>query len=187
MKYFVSISMICIASSLLLSCGPNGPDGKDGKAFLTVTWNYGALNKYQDNNLSRVGAGSNWNLDQTYQVSPGTYSFEYWSRWYYPNGSFVPAHWWGTYVIWINKGQKGGSGKIFWQEGDPGKDGPDSYLTLYCNFDGWSGPRINKRIHGVPSIPDSAVVAEFYVGDYAMRVEYHLKQYGIVSDSSDAK
>jgi hypothetical protein len=172
----------CLFSISFSSCvGPNGPDGKDGQAFLTVSATYGILYTYSDNNSSREGAAGVFSYDQAYKVSPGTYNFQFESRLYNPDLSYYYADWSGAYIIWIHKGEKGGSGGIFWQPGSGGKDGENSYLTLLCNFDGAAQSRLNKQVSGSLATPDSTMISEVKVGDYCMRTEYHLMRCGHVS------
>jgi hypothetical protein len=163
------------------SCtGPNGPDGKKGEAFLTVTSSDGLLYAYIDDNASRPGM---FNLGQPYRVSPNTYSFAYESRYYYTSTSYYYTLWSGTYQIWIHNGEKGGEGKIFWQKGDAGKDGVDSYLTLLCNYTGYQTSRINKTTPNFPpTIADTISTVHYFDGTFGVTVIYHLDKFGHVNN-----
>jgi hypothetical protein len=181
MKLFHLLGVIAPCVLLIASCmGPPGPDGKDGQAYLTVASNYGVIYSYSDNNFSRLGGSSVFNIGQAYAVSPGVYSFQYQSRIYNLNGSYFYTNWSGQYVIWQNLGEKGGPGKILWERGDPGSDGLDSYLTLYCNYDGPTQSRLNKQDWTNPPLPDSTAVTESQSGGYSIRAEYHLLGHGVV-------
>lgn len=163
-------------SILFVSCeGPNGPDGKDGRAFLKITSSDGYLYAYSDNNPSMP---SPLIAGQNYQVNIGTYIFAYESRIYTSTTTYTYQQWLGTYSISINFGTKGGEGKIFWQEGDPGTDGRDKYFTIYCNFNGPEQSVLGKR-SGAPGVADCTEGKYRIVqGEFIIEVSYQLKEKG---------
>lgn len=171
------LMLIPITTVLFLSCkGENGVDGLDGRAFLTVTSSDGLLYAYIDNNSSRPGI---FYAGQTYRVVPGLYDYAYESRDYNTDGTYYYAQWIGRYSIHINEGEEGSEGKIFWQSGEDGENGADSYLTLLCNFDGPYQNRINKIQKGtVRTIPDSVVTMKILRGEYVLNISATLKLFG---------
>jgi major membrane immunogen (membrane-anchored lipoprotein) len=111
------IVILLLAASLGIMITGCGKDGADGLAFLAIDWVF-TPQSYWDNN---AGIPSPFTQGTYYQVSPGTYNFEYtaWDYTYYS----------GTYTLTINKGKKGS----FLQDG---KDGEDKYYTLWLYSDG---------------------------------------------------
>ncbi len=178
------LMLVLIAAVLFMSCkGENGVDGMDGRAFLTVTSSDGLLYAFIDNNSSRPGI---FYAGQTYRVVPGLYDYAYESRAYNTDGTYYYAQWVGKYSIHINEGEEGSEGKIFWQSGEDGENGVDSYLTLLCNFDGPYQMRINKiQQETVRTIPDSVVTMKILRGEYVLNITAQLKSFGKqpVSDS----
>ncbi|MBI2428453.1 MAG: hypothetical protein HYV29_06590 [Ignavibacteriales bacterium] len=173
-----------ILSLSLISCeGPNGPDGRDGSAFLKVTSSDGYLYAYGDDNPS---IPSPFFAGQNYRVNVGTYLFAYESRIYTSTTTYTYQQWIGSYSISINQGANGGERKIFWQEGDPGADGTDKYFTLYCNF---NGPQQSVMGKGSEPIVGGDFSGKFRMenGNVTIDVEYRLKDKGDVTGSSDLK
>lgn len=172
----VSRFLFLFAMLLLISCeGPNGPDGKNGHAFLKITSSDGYLYAYSDNNPSMP---SPLIAGQNYQVTIGTYLFAYESRIYTSATTYMYQQWLGTYSISINYGTKGGEGKIFWQEGDPGTDGRDKYFTIYCNFDGPNQSVLGKQT--VTPGTDTKTAGTFIMkqDEFLIEVNFHLKEKG---------
>ncbi|MEW5799534.1 MAG: hypothetical protein AB1728_11075 [Bacteroidota bacterium] len=168
--------LFLFATFLLISCeGPNGPDGKDGRAFLKITSSDGYLYAYSDNNPSMP---SPLIAGQNYQVSTGTYIFAYESRIYTSATTYTYQQWLGTYSISINFGTKGGKGKIFWQEGDPGTDGRDKYFTIYCDFNGPEQNVLGKRSNMPGTGISTAGTLILEQGEFLIEVKYQLKEKG---------
>jgi hypothetical protein len=157
-----------ILSVGLVSCmGPNGPDGDDGFAFVSISDNDGFTYSYTDDNPA-VPYGLTWGSD--YESTPGTYNFSYESRQYISTTSYTYVVWSGYYKIWVNAGKKGGDGQIFWQEGDKGADGPDSYLDLACDYHGTVFNRLNKESLASPEIVPETFEYQYDSGRYSYKI-----------------
>jgi len=108
-KFFILMILV----GLMIGCGV---DGKDGKAYLRITWDW-YVDSYSDNN-----SDTPYNIyDGTYyETAPGSYSYSY-------DCSDGIGNYWsysGTYTITVDKGEKAG---LF----ADGEDGEDSRFTLY--------------------------------------------------------
>lgn len=157
---------------LLNACyGPNGPDGLDGTAYIAVYDYDGNTYSYEDNNPSTPNYLT---FKHSYPTDAGYYTFVYESRIHFPT-YYLYSIWIGYYEIWINKGEKGGEGKIFWQSGDQGKHGEDSYLKLYLDFDGPFLDRINKELFLKKSDENNVM---YYDGKYFIKLSYTQKSTG---------
>lgn len=165
MKILYSIILLCVIILLISCMGPNGPDGQDGTAYVAINDYDGYTYSYSDNNPNTPYSGY---YGHYYQSDDGFFSFEYESRIYYET-YYLFSIWSGTYQIWIHYGEKGGEGKIFWQEGEPGKDGEDSYLDLYLSYDGPFIDRLNKDSLNKNTNDNGKI---FYIGDYAIKLTY---------------
>ena len=117
--FFSILFLISFQSSCVLHTD-HGPDGRDGRAYFGVDYQYFMPYSYWDDNPS---IPLNPELGAYFETGPGLYNFEY----------FVTPfdYWYGTYEIWIEAGGRGGP------YGAPGIDGRDTFLMLYCDPDGW--------------------------------------------------
>ncbi|MGB0424846.1 MAG: hypothetical protein ACPGED_10995 [Flavobacteriales bacterium] len=97
-----------------------GPNGRDGKAFFGVDYDYHAPYSYWDNNPSLPN--QIW-YGELYRSNRGTYDFEYFIN--------QDEYWYGTYTLRINQGEPGQP------YNQPGLDGEDSNLLLICNDNGF--------------------------------------------------
>jgi hypothetical protein len=97
-----------------------GPDGRDGKAFFSIDYDWNPPYSYWDNNPSMP---DNAFYGEYYRTNPGVYDFEYYvSPWEY---------WWGTYEVFVYPGMPGQPNGI------PGANGSDTYLKMICNDEGF--------------------------------------------------
>lgn len=104
--------------TLFLSCGK---DGKDGRAFLSFTWDY-YVDSYTDNNPDVPYGISEY---EEYRTDPGRFSYDFYCSDGYGN-------YWGyegTYTIEINRGSDGG----FITDGE---DGDDNHYRMNLTGDG---------------------------------------------------
>lgn len=111
--------MALVLSSCVTVLNTPGPDGRPGRAYFGIDYDYRAPYSYWDNN---PGIPNDPFFAEYYPTHPGLYDFEYFYNKY--------DYWYGTYEIWVNPGGRGGA------YGEPGFDGADSYLMLICNPDG---------------------------------------------------
>jgi hypothetical protein len=128
-----------------------GPDGQPGEAFFGVDYDYALPYSYWDDNRS---IPFNPVLGTYYPTGTGIYNFEYYINPY--------DYWYGTYQVFRNAGQLGGSG------GRPGADGADTYLMLICNPDGFYEVRSNYKVAGALG---ETIVIEETVGENRFRIE----------------
>ena len=123
MKTVMHLLAIIFIGGFLSSCvtiveGP-GPDGRPGRAYFGVDYDYEPPYSYWDDNPS---IPTDPFLGEYYRSYPGYFEFEYFYNRY--------DYWYGSYEIWINPGEQGRPGGI------PGRDGPDTYLMLILNPEG---------------------------------------------------
>ena len=97
-----------------------GPDGRTGSAFFGVDYRTHMPYSYADNNPA---IPYNPILGSYYPTNAGVYEFEYFINPY--------DYWYGTYRIFVNPGERG------LPNGQPGRDGRDTYLMLICNHNGF--------------------------------------------------
>lgn len=102
--------LLLLAVVMIFGCGK---DGKDGEAYLRITWLYTPFSYWDDNSDIPYG----FQNGVYYNTDPGTFNFRY--------TDWQGTTWTGTYKISINKGTKG---ELF----SDGKDGADKYFTLQC-------------------------------------------------------
>ena len=125
MKNLTQFALLLISSLLLTSCvtvvnNTPGRPGRDGRAFFGVNFQNQPPYSYWDNNPS---IPNNPSLGTYFPTAPGIYQFEYFVNPY--------EYWYGTYEIFINLGGPGGA------HGEPGLNGMDTYLMLYCDPNGF--------------------------------------------------
>lgn len=170
------LMLVLVLVFLISGCtGPAGADGEDGKAFFKLTNADNTLWSYSHNNGS---VPSRIQLNQDYDSSPGTYSFDYECRYYVDPVSYYYIIWSGTYRIWVHEGEKGEDGGWFWQSGDDGENGENSYLSLYCEWEGSTETRVNKMAPGVPEVINRNPSYRQKSGKFRMEVEYYLVDQG---------
>lgn len=126
-----------------------GPPGQPGVAFFGITYETAHPYSYWDNNPNMP---YNPEIDVYYPTAPGLYEFEY-----YINPS---EFWFGTYQVWINPGEPGGS------YGRPGRNGLNTYLLLVCDPDGYWEYR--EDAYGKQD--GNTVVIERKEGEYNYRI-----------------
>lgn len=144
-------------STLLLSAcivvSDYGPNGRPGKAYFGIDYDFNPPYSYWDNNPN---VPNNPFFGEYYRTNPGNYSFEYFLNPY--------EYWYGTYQIRVNIGQPGQP------HGVPGRDGTDTYLMLICNdqgfyFENWEDCNCWYRE------ADGSLVYEFSDKDRNYRIE----------------
>lgn len=128
-----------------------GPDGHPGQAFFGVDYDYALPYSYWDNNRN---IPMNPVLGTYYPTGTGSFNFEYFINPY--------DYWYGTYQVFRNAGQPGGSG------GHPGADGADTYLMLICNPEGFYEVRGNYKVAGALG---QTIVVEETIGENRFRIE----------------
>lgn len=178
-----SVKLLGLGLSLLLaSCmGPDGPDGKNGNAYLQITSSDNTL--IQFTSYGNSGLPGTFSIDTYYQIYPGSYNYSYSAGYTDNTGTYYSDSWSGTYTVSINYGTKGGPGKIFWQPGDPGQNGTDEYYTMDCTYSGCSftGGTGTFAKKSAPSVRDTLVpgrtyTQDFYGNKYKIHLEYKLER-----------
>ncbi len=176
--YYLSLALLFLAF-LVSSCdGPTGPDGRDGNAYAAVTSSDGTL----DFSTSVFDSfPSLFYYEEYYRTDPGTYQFSFTTSYYDVLGFYHSADWYGTYSISINYGDPGGSGKPFWQRGDPGSDGADNYYQLDCTFDYgldvYKGHSLSKSVapNADTLVEGKVYTKDFSDGKYKIHIESRMK------------
>jgi hypothetical protein len=169
--FYVAVILVAIA---VPSCdGPDGPNGRNGNAYVDITSSDGTLNS--DGLFSSFPP--TFYVDQYYSTNPGVYDFSFTTSYYDSHGNFYSRDWGGTYSITINDGSPGGDGKLFWQHGDPGSDGPDEYYKLNCTYDyGLDAYYHNYLFKTAVAKTDTLVGGKVYIRDLAdARYKIHIE------------
>jgi hypothetical protein len=112
------MSVIALQSCIVVA--EYGPPGRDGKAFFGIDYDFNPPYSYWDNNPNMPSAPF---FGEYYRSNAGRYNFEYFVN--------QTDYWYGTYEIFIHRGQAGQP------MGEPGADGMDTYLMLICNDEGF--------------------------------------------------
>ncbi|MFZ6052772.1 hypothetical protein [Halocola ammonii] len=154
-KFTKQIAPIILLATLLASCieiNTCGPQGPRGKAYFGIDYDYNPPYSYWDNNPALP---NNPFFGEYYRTNPGVYNFEYFIN--------PVEYWYGTYEIWELEGEPG------YSDGRPGRRGPDNYLMLICNnngfyFDRWSEGTTTHR-------SGDTLVVETITEDKKFRIE----------------
>jgi hypothetical protein len=130
-----------------------GPDGRDGKAFFGIDYDYYQPYSYWDNNPS---VPVNPFFGEFYRSYPGIYEFEY----------FINSneYWYGTYEINIRRGEQGRP------NGAAGRDGLDTYLRLICNPNGFYFESTNDCDCYRSVSDDGTIISEVNDKDHSFRI-----------------
>ncbi|NUM50440.1 MAG: hypothetical protein HUU48_04925 [Flavobacteriales bacterium] len=158
MKKIIPFSLLIITSILLTSCvtvvnNTPGRPGRDGRAFFGINYQHRAPYSYWDNNPA---IPNNPTLGNYFPTAPGIYQFEYFVNPY--------EYWYGTYEIAINLGGPGGP------HGEPGFDGKDTYLMLFCDPNGFYTHFNQYRTSGSYNEANSTVVIERVEEGYKYKI-----------------
>lgn len=153
------IFTIVLLTLFALGCGR---DGRDGKAFLSFTWDW-YVDSYWDNNPD---VPSHITEYTKYELRPGTYNFSY-------DCSDGLGNYWGydgTYKITIDKGEKGG----FLVDGN---DGEDNYFRMNLtgqgpNFYLMKGTQDKKLILEKRLFDDLSNYKKLFIGEVITEVFY---------------
>jgi len=127
-RIYPLLAVIIISMSSCIYVDDTGPRGRDGQAYFSVDYHFSMPYSYWDNN---PGIPDNPYLGDYYRTQEGDFDFEYFINPY--------DYWYGTYSIYRNYGGPGGS------YGEAGYDGIDTYLTLYCDPNGWHEDRYEYK------------------------------------------
>ena len=179
--FYPYVAFIFIAV-LVSSCdGPNGPDGRDGNAYVKITNSDGTLNS--DGIFSSFPPSYYYN--QYYSTYPGVYDFSITTSFFDSNGNYYSRDWDGTYTITINYGSPGGEGKLFGRRGDPGNDGLDEYYKLDCTYEfGLDAYYHDYLFKSTGTKADTLVEGKVYMRDladakYKIHIECQMKNRSI--------
>lgn len=112
---------IVVLSLLFASCD-KGRDGRDGKAYVSVTWDV-VEPFYVDPGTTDIPDVFKWG--KYYRAKPGVYYFYYEGE-FFLNGRPAFYAWEIEYEVWTNPGYAA-SGPM------NGQDGEDTFFTLECN------------------------------------------------------
>jgi hypothetical protein len=175
--FYPYVAFIFIAV-LVSSCdGPNGPDGRDGNAYVKITSSDGTLNS----DATFLSFPPTYYYDQFYATDPGTYAFSFLASYYDSYGDYHSTSWSGIYTITTNSGSPGGEGKPFGQHGHPGADGIDEYYKLDCTYSYGLDIYDNSYLFKSPVVnADTLVEGKVYMRNftdakYKIHIECQLK------------
>ncbi len=157
-----TIFVVIIFAGILLNSCRIEPDGRDGRAYISLEWN--------DYEPTYVDAGTSaipefFDYGRFYRISPGNYNIYYEGEDFY-NGHIREYSWEMDYEIWVNEGKP------------RGYDGEDVYFTLELNPWGpennYSYKTASKTIGSFNIIEksDSKIVIEQNIKDFGIRVTY---------------
>mgnify|MGYP006928220116 CR=1 FL=1 len=154
----IKAMMVAIIATMLSSCivitdSEYGPDGKDGRAYFGIDYDWNPPYSYWDNN---VNVPDNPFFGEHYRTHPGTFEFEYFLNEY--------DYWYGTYSMWVIHGEHGQP------YNQPGADGADNYLLLICNENGFYFERWDE-CDCYRTLADGTQVIEFQEGDKHFKIE----------------
>ena len=140
MKKINILAFGAIMAMLLTSCiGKDGVDGQHGQVSVAFSWV--GIVTYSDN-ISETPSFSLVNEKQYYEITPGTYTFQYVHNTLNPN-----SRWTKTYDFAADPGTKGTKG-AFMTDGVDGTNGEDLYYTIGL----WSdGPTVYRYTSAVKS------------------------------------
>lgn len=114
--------LMIVALSTLLGACTEGFDGRDGRAYLALTYSVDEP-EYIDAGTGDIPEYFYW--DEYYRVAPGYYTLYY--DGFYDNGHSVTDYAWEVdYDVYVYEGEPGGPGYH-------GADAPDSYFWVECN------------------------------------------------------
>ena len=176
--YYLPLAFVFLALFISSCEGPDGPDGRDGNAYASVISSDATLDF---STCSFASFPSVFFYGDYYLTDPGIYEFSFTTSYYDVFGFYHSEDWYGTYSISINYGDPGGSGKPFWQRGDPGSDGADKYYQLDCRYDdGLDVYDRNSLAKSVSTRADTLVEGRIYTkdfsdGKYNIHIESHMK------------
>lgn len=152
---FIILALIVTSlSSCIIVPDVPGPNGYSGQAYFGISYDNYEPYSYWDNNPD---VPNNPYFDEYYPTIPGLYDFEY----------FVNRtdYWFGTYEIWVNPGEIGRP------NGQPGRDGLDTYLLLICNPDGpYESRKVNSENISTTTLADGSLQYTIYNGDGWVKV-----------------
>jgi len=154
-RYFRFFTTALLFTLLLSSCievNTYGPHGPRGRAYFGIDHDWSPPYSYWDNNQALP---NNPFFGEYYRTNSGVYNFEYFINPF--------EYWYGTYEIWELEGEPG------YSDGRPGRRGPDNYLMLICNpngfyFDGWSEGTFSHR-------SGDTLVVETTTDEHKFRIE----------------
>jgi hypothetical protein len=116
----ISVSIMSLSSCIIVTDTEIGPHGLDGRAYYGIDYDFNAPYSYWDDNNM---VPNNPFFGELYRTYPGVYEFEYFINPY--------DYWYGTYEVWTIAGEPGQPYNI------PGADGPDTFLMMICNDEGF--------------------------------------------------
>ncbi|MBT6686977.1 MAG: hypothetical protein HN704_03230 [Bacteroidetes bacterium] len=150
-----------------LSSCERGRDGRPGEAYISLDWEYDQPS-YIDAGTYAIPEVFVWG--RNYHAQSGYYDLYYEGSFW--DGFALNLYAWEVgYEIWRNPGQEGAPGYI------DGKDGPDSYLSIYCSPYGPYFDRFNKSSDATSKYKlieatESEIVVQQNEESFSMKITY---------------
>jgi hypothetical protein len=167
-KGFIPILLTFVIFTTSCYKDPPGRDGRPGKAFLSLTYEYEEPT-YLDAGTGDIPPVFKWG--EFYRAYPGWYTL------YYEGEHWTGSHWafyaWEVdYEIWENPGEPGGYHYN-------GRNGADNYFTLECSpFGPYSYSNYKKQKSTdfiIESESYNEIVIRKDLNDFSMRIKYKRK------------
>jgi len=158
--FFISLIIILISSCV------RGRDGRPGRAFLALDWEY-VIPEYLDAGTPDIPPYFHWG--HAYLAYPGFYTL-YYEGTVHNGPTHVFYAWEIDYEIWIVQGEPG----LYYTHGC---DGPDSYFTIICNPYGpytLNSTKITEADAVISIIEDTgdSIVVMMEKNEYRMKLTY---------------
>lgn len=119
-NWLMPLGLMVIFMTSCINYTDYGQRGEDGRAYFGIDYDFNPPYSYWDDNMS---VPQNPYFGEFYRSEPGIYDFEYFiNPWEY---------WWGTYTLYENEGEWGGTNNT------PGQPGADTFFLLICNENGF--------------------------------------------------
>ena len=158
-------SILILTLIIVVASCTKGLDGRDGRAFLSVSWDVDVPDFID---VGNPHFPPSFYYGEFYRVYPGHY-FMYYEGEFWNGYDWVPYAWDVDYEIWENRGEPGGYNYN-------GRDGLDNYFTLRCTP---YGPYtyhlksiVDENRERIVTEEDDAIIIKEEMESFTIRVTY---------------